>query len=304
MTDRLQLAVLGGGKMGEAFIAGLLSAAGADTPGAPGADTPGADTADTAGAGPATAIGTLEICVAEVDPARRDYLEEHLGVATTGELAEAVRGASAILIAVKPGDVPKCLQTCREAVDPAALVISIAAGVTLHSLEACLPGKQKVVRAMPNLGATVRAGVSAFVASASAGPHDVELAEAILGAVGPVVRLEDENLLDLVTAVSGSGPAYVFALAEAMQAAAVRGGLSGETAYLLVSQTILGAAHLLTEAGPNSPEGLTATEWREAVTSKGGTTAAALAVFNESGFSEVVERAIEAARTRSEELGS
>lgn len=263
--------------MGEAFIAGLLSSA---------------------------AASEAEIHVAEVDPARRDYLAGRFGVSITADPGAAAREVSAVLVAVKPQDVPGCLQACGEALDPAALVISIAAGVKLESLRTCLPEGQKVVRAMPNLGATVRAGVSAFVTSASLGQRDVELTEAILGAVGPVVRLSDESLLDLVTGVSGSGPAYVFALAEAMQAAAVAGGLPEETAYVLVAQTILGAARLFTENGPTSPGGLTATEWREAVTSKGGTTAAALAVFNESGFNEMIERAITAARRRSEELGS
>lgn len=277
--------------MGEAFIAGLLSGTPSAMP-------------ESERTGPRVAIGAPDIQVAEVDQARRNYLQEHLGVAATGDPAEAVRDASAILIAVKPGDVPGCLHACRGAINPAALVISIAAGVKLNSLEAYLPAGQKIVRAMPNLGATVRAGVSAFVASSSAGRNDVEMAEAILGAVGPVVRLTDEDLLDLVTAVSGSGPAYVFALAEAMQATAIAGGLSEETAYVLVSQTILGAARLLAESGPASPGGLTAAGWREAVTSKGGTTAAALAVFNESGFGDVVDQAIEAARARSKELGS
>lgn len=291
MTERLQLAILGGGKMGEAFISGLLSEAATDTPG-------------NAKPESTVAIGTPEIRVAEVDQARRNYLKGHLGVAATGNPAEAVRDASVILVAVKPGDVPACLHACREAMNPATLVISIAAGVRLKSLEAYLPPGQKIVRAMPNLGATIRAGVSAFVASPTTRRSDIELAEAILGAVGQVVRLADEDLLDLVTAVSGSGPAYVFALAESMQATAISRGLSEETAYVLVSQTILGAARLLTEKGPASPGGLDATEWREAVTSKGGTTAAALAVFRDFGFGEIVERAIEAARARSEELGS
>lgn len=284
MTDRLKLAVIGGGKMGEAFITGLLAAAAAGEA--------------------ASVTSTPAIRVAEVDPSRRNYLDEHLDVAVTADPSEAVRGASAVLVAVKPGDVPECLQTCREAIDPAALVISIAAGVTLETLQACLPEAQRVVRAMPNLGATVRAGVSAFVAASSLGRDDLGRVEAILGAVGPVVHLSDESLLDLVTAVSGSGPAYVFSLAEAMQAAAVEGGLSEETAYVLVSQTILGAARLLTESSPASPGGLTAAEWREAVTSKGGTTAAALAVFDDAGFRGIVERAIKAARERSAELGS
>lgn len=291
MTERLQLAILGGGKMGEAFISGLLSEAATDTAGN---DKPEST----------VAIDTPEIRVAEVDQARRSYLKGHLGVAATDNPAEAARDASVILVAVKPDDVPGCLHACREAMNPATLVISIAAGVRLKSLEAYLPPGQKIVRAMPNLGATIRAGVSAFVATPTTGRSDIELAEAILGAVGQVVRLADEDLLDLVTAVSGSGPAYVFALAESMQATAISRGLSEETAYVLVSQTILGAARLLTEKGPASPGGLDATEWREAVTSKGGTTAAALAVFRDFGFGEIVERAIEAARARSEELGS
>ncbi|RIK10489.1 MAG: pyrroline-5-carboxylate reductase [Acidobacteria bacterium] len=301
----MKLSVLGGGKMGEAFIAGLIAAAAAGELESARSAVAESDIASPARrAGGSVTVGKSDIRVAEVDPDRREYLETQFGIATTPRADEAASGASAILLAVKPGDVPECLETCRDALDPSTLVISIAAGIRLDTLEAHLPDRQKVVRAMPNLGATIRAGVSAYFASSSLSEHDLDVTEGILGAVGPAVRLAEERLLDLVTAVSGSGPAYVFALAEAMQAAATEGGLSEETAYLLVSQTILGAARLLAESGPGSPGGLTAAQWREAVTSKGGTTAAALAVFDEAGFEEIVVRAIESARARSAELGS
>lgn len=263
--------------MGEAFLAGLLDSEIADD---------------------------KSITVAEPDPARRAYLEDRYPAKIVEQAAEAVSGAEVVLVSVKPDDVGACLDAARAGLASGALVISIAAGVRLSSLSAHLPEGQDVVRAMPNLGATVGAGVSAFAAPDSLDSERMQLAGLVLGAVGPAIRLDTEEQLDLVTAVSGSGPAYVFALAEAMEEAAVRGGLAADDAELLVSQTILGAGRLLTERGPRSLGGLTATEWREAVTSKGGTTAAALAEFNRSDLDEIVSRAIEAARDRSSQLGS
>ncbi len=176
-----------------------------------------------------------------------------------------------------------------------ALVLSIAAGVTIEALEAAAPGRP-VVRAMPNTGALVGKGAAAIAAGTHATEGDLEVAERILGGVGIVVRVP-ESQLDAVTGLSGSGPAYVFLLAEALIEAGVLVGLSRDISDQLVRQTLLGAGTLLTE-GDELPEAL-----RAAVTSPGGTTAAGLQVLEAHGFRGALLEAVAAATRRSTELG-
>jgi pyrroline-5-carboxylate reductase len=264
----MQLAVLGGGNMGKALAAGLV--AGGHDPAA--------------------------LVVAEVDADRRHVLEQALtGVRVVPSPAWAVADAEAVVVAVKPADVADVLATALPALGPGTLVVSIAAGVTIDALEVAAPGRP-VVRAMPNTGALVGRGAAAIAGGSEAGEADLDAAERILGAVGTVVRVP-EPLLDAVTAVSGSGPAYVFLLAEAMIEAGVLTGLPRATADALVRQTLLGAAHLLAD-GTEGPEAL-----RAAVTSPGGTTAAALAALEAHGVRAAVLDAVQAATTRSRELG-
>ena len=175
------------------------------------------------------------------------------------------------------------------------MVLSLAAGVTTGTYESRL-GAVPVVRAMPNTPALVGEGVTGIAAGANARPEHLDLASQVLGAVGSV-RIMDENLLDAVTAVSGTGPAYVFLLAEALTEAAVREGLPRDIAENFVHQTIRGAGHLLTSTGK------TPAELRSQVTSPGGTTAAAMHVLEERGFRALVEDAVAAAAERSTELG-
>lgn len=262
--------------MGEAFICGLLES---------------------------DLLKEWELWAAEVDADRRDYLQKRYPVTIVSSAVDATIDASVILIAVKPEGVEPYLDAAAAHLNTDSLVISIAAGIPIRVLARNLPPAQPLVRAMPNLAATIGAGITAYVSRETLSPEQASTVEAILGAAGQVVCFEKEEDLDLVTAVSGSGPAYVFALAEAMELAATEFGMDRDVAYLLVSRTILGAARLLTEKGPGSPEGRTAAEWRAAVTSKGGTTEAALAQFNEAGLNELVKRAISAARIRSREIG-
>jgi pyrroline-5-carboxylate reductase len=175
------------------------------------------------------------------------------------------------------------------------MVLSIAAGVTLETLETAAPDRP-VVRAMPNTAALVRQGAAAIAAGKHATEADLDLAERVLGAVGVVVRVP-EPLLDAVTGLSGSGPAYVFLVAEAMVEAGVLVGLSRETAAELVHQTLVGAARLLAD-GTEGPEAL-----RAAVTSPGGTTAAGLQRLEAHGVRAAFLEAVEAATERSKELG-
>jgi pyrroline-5-carboxylate reductase len=263
-----RVALLGGGRMGEALVAGLLDA----------------------GWEPDS------LAVAELDPDRRRLLETTFaGVHVVPSPAWAVPDADVVVVAVKPHDVPSALESAEPALADGATILSIAAGVTLATLEAALP-RHPVVRAMPNTPALVRAGVSAIAPGALATEADLELAEHVLGAVGVVVRLPEQQL-DAVTGLSGSGPAYVFLLAEAMIEAGVLVGLPRDSARILVDQTLLGASRLLA-VGDDHPEQL-----RAAVTSPGGTTAAGLAELEAHGFRYAVLQAVRAATERSRELG-
>ncbi|HSO96210.1 MAG TPA: pyrroline-5-carboxylate reductase [Acidimicrobiia bacterium] len=263
----VQLAVLGGGRMGEALVSGLRDA--------------GWD------------LGS--VAIAEVDPERRRYLEERFpGARVVPTPAWAVADADVVVVAVKPADVPAALTASADVLNAEALVVSLAAGIPLAVLERHAPDRP-VVRAMPNTPALVGHGAAAIAPGRHATPGHLETAEGILGAVGTVVRLPEEHL-DAVTALSGSGPAYLFLVAEALVEAGVLAGLTRDVADDLVRQTFLGAAHLL--AGPDSPAAL-----REAVTSPGGTTAAALRVLEARGVRAAFLDAVAAAAARSRELG-
>lgn len=232
-----------------------------------------------------------ELAVVEPSPVARAALAEaHPGVVLS---ETGVRAASAVL-AVKPVDAEL---GCRVIADSgAARMLSIAAGVRISQLVAWVGTGIAVLRAMPNTPAVLGAGASALAGSTSAGDGDFEWAEGVLSSLGVVARL-DEQLLDAVTGLSGSGPAYVYLLAEALIAAGVNEGLELEVSRRLVVQTLLGSARLLAETG-ESPEAL-----RAAVSTKGGTTEAGIRVLAEGGFRSMIPEAVAAARVRSSELG-
>lgn len=237
-----------------------------------------------------------DVRVAESDADRRRTIESELaGVRIVPSAAWAVADAGVVVVAVKPADVGPLLDSCAEALAPEALVLSIAAGVPIAALEAHAPGRP-VVRAMPNTPALVRLGASAIAAGARATEAHLALAERLLGAVGTVVRVP-ESQLDAVTGLSGSGPAYVFLVAEALIEAGVLAGLARPTADALVRQTLLGSATLLAR-GDDGPEAL-----RAAVTSPGGTTAAGLRVLEERAVRAALLDAVAAATRRSHDLG-
>jgi pyrroline-5-carboxylate reductase len=264
----IPIAVLGGGRMGEALLAGLLDA---------GWEADG-------------------ISVAEVDGERRRLLEDRFpAVRVVPSPAWAVADARLVVVAVKPDDVVTALEQCATTLPESALVLSIAAGVTLETLETAAPDRP-VVRAMPNTAALVRRGAAAIAPGKLATDADLDLAERVLGAVGVVVRVP-EKLLDAVTGLSGSGPAYVFLVAEALVEGGVLAGLPRETAATLVHQTLLGAATLLAD-GSEGPEAL-----RAAVTSPGGTTAAGLRELEAHGVRSAFLDAVRAATERSRDLG-
>lgn len=235
----------------------------------------------------------VSLCVRRMD--RADELAHRTGSEVFLDPAEAIPGKDVVVVAVKPRDVVALLEKIAGVITEEQTMISLAAGVTTQTYENLL-GPVPVVRAMPNTPALVREGVTGIAPGNHAGTPHLELAREVLGAVG-AVRIMEETLLDAVTAVSGTGPAYVFLLAEALTEAAMREGLPRDVAENFVHQTIRGAGHLLTDTG-KSPARL-----RYEVTSPGGTTAAAMHVLEEKGFRAVVEDAVRAAAVRARELG-
>ena len=207
---------------------------------------------------------------------------------------------SVILVAVKPQAMDSVLPALAKLVGPATVVMSIAAGKSIASFERALPKGTAVVRAMPNTPAAIGRGISGAVANAETTAAQKQVCEDLLGAVGDVVWLEDEALIDAVTAVSGSGPAYVFLLTEALASAGKAAGLDAATAMQLARATVSGAGELLRQSA-SDPATL-----RQNVTSPGGTTAAALAILMRegNGLDELMTEAVLAAQKRGRELGS
>jgi pyrroline-5-carboxylate reductase len=235
------------------------------------------------------------IIAADPDRARLDALGSELGVRTAEDNAQALRSADVVVLATKPQVFPSVLPALGASLRPDALVVSIAAGISTKIIEGSLPAGARVVRTMPNTPALVGVGATAIAGGKHATDADLALVETLFQSVGLCVRVP-ESQIDAVTGLSGSGPAYVFAMIEALRDAGVREGLSEETSLQLAAQTVLGAARLLFEQN-EPPETL-----RERVTSPGGTTRAGLDALEASGFAEVLAGAVRAATRRSNEL--
>jgi len=261
-----KLVVFGGGNMGAALVGGLVGTGWSDA---------------------------AAISIVEPVAARRAQLTEI--VPGVDVVAEPPAAAEGVVIAVRPGDVPAA---CRAATAVGAeRVLSIAAGVSTATLELALGAPTPVVRAMPNTPALVGAAASAIAAGTHAGDADLAWAEGILTAVGTVVRVP-EHLLDAVTGLSGSGPAYLFLVAEALADAGVAAGLTRPTAEQLVAQLLVGSAKLLVESGDHPAK------LRGEVTSPGGTTAAGLRELERAGVRAAFLECVLAATRRSQELGA
>jgi len=265
-AGRAGLAIIGGGKIGEALLSGLVRRGGPDG-----------------------------ILVCERHPERAAELAERYGVPAVG-LEEAATRARVLLLAVKPQDIGSLLGRLGDVVDPGHLVVSVAAGVPTTTIEAALSDGVPVVRVMPNTPALVDEGMSVLSAGAHADEAHLDEAETLLAAVGRVRRVP-EGQQDAVTALSGSGPAYFFYLVEAMIDAGILLGLQRELAADLIVQTALGAAVMLRDSGEHP------VQLREAVTSPGGTTIAAIRELERHGVRAALIAAIEAAHARSVELG-
>jgi pyrroline-5-carboxylate reductase len=261
------IAILGAGKIGEALLAGLVASG--------------------------TPAGDVVVC--EKDLERAAFIAERYGVQRADVVVDAVREAEVVVLAVKPPDILTVAGLVGEALPPGGMVLSVAAGIPSASIESVLPAGTPVVRVMPNTPMLVREAMSALAAGSAAGPEHLDRAEALMGTVGRVVRVPEAQI-DLVTAVSGSGPAYVFLLVEAMIDAGVLLGLPRPLATELATQTALGAGRMLSETGEH-PALL-----REAVTSPGGTTAAALRELEDAGLRAAFYNALEACRDRARDL--
>lgn len=236
-------------------------------------------------------VEATDVAVVEVSSERRDALARQFpGVTVVDEVPDC----SAAVLAVKPAGVPAAAGAVAAA--GATRVLSIAAGVTTATIAATVGDGVAVVRAMPNTPALVGQGVSAVAGAPGASEDDLAWAERVLGAVGIVVRV-DEADLDAVTGLTGSGPAYVFLLAEALIDAGLDGGLAPQDVEAMVAQLLVGSSALLAERG--DPAGL-----REMVTSPNGTTAAGLRVLDERGLRAIITEAVRAATERSRELGT
>lgn len=244
--------------------------------------------------------GTLEpaeVLVNDKDFSRAESVAREMGVRTAVSNADAAAEARIVVLAVKPHDSPSVLDEIARDMVAGRTLLSIVAGLSIESIRRRVGTEASVVRAMPNMGARVGASVSGYSLDPGNGEFDASKAVRLLEAVGEAVEVE-ERWIDLVTAVSGSGPAYFFLMAEAMERASVEMGLDSEIARKLVTETLWGAASVLRETGRE------AAELRRAVSSPGGTTLAALEVFEEASFLETVCSAVSAAHKRAGELST
>ena len=270
MLSGKTIAILGTGNMGEALISGLISSG--------------------------TSLKEDITCT----DIREDHLKEiheKYGVKTISSNIDAVKTSEIVIYAVKPQIMAQALKETADILDMSKLIISIAAGVPLAAMESCLNKNLRLIRVMPNIAVYVKKGASAIAAGKHTLKGDIELAKSIFDSVGQSVFIEGDILMDAITGLSGSGPAYIFLIMEAMADAGVKMGLARKDALFLSSQTVLGAAKLLMET--NEHPGYL----KDLVTSPGGTTIAGLHALEKGGLRSTVIDAVEAATKRSKELG-
>jgi len=264
---RLKIGVLGCGNMGASIVRGLVE----------------------------DGFYPQNVLVYDVDPKKISAIKKEVSVRSAKSNRQVASICDVVLLAVKPQTLPSLLEEISLCTPKHALAISIAAGISVSTIQKGFKERIGVVRAMPNMPAQVGEGMTAYCAGQYTTASHEKIAEAILGAIGEVVPVR-ESLMDLVTAISGSGPAYFFLLAQSMIQAACELGMKADVAKKLVYQTMLGSAKTLAASGED-PEELIAR-----VASKKGTTEAALKVFKQKGFGKIVLDAVRAAHDRSEEL--
>lgn len=263
------IAMIGAGHMGSSLISGLIR----------------------------NGHSSQQLWAADTNTEKLEELKSHFNIQTTLNNIEAVNAADIVVFAIKPQMFAEVATDLAEVIQSRKpLILSIAAGIRESSIQEWLGGNISIVRAMPNMPAMIGCGATALYANPFVSEEQHSIAESILRAVGLTVWLSDENLIDAVTALSGSGPAYFFLIMEALQSAAEQLGLPADTARLLTMQTALGAARMAIESDK------TPAELRHSVTSPGGTTEKAISVLEENKIREVFHEALHAAAQRSKEL--
>jgi pyrroline-5-carboxylate reductase len=269
MLENIRFGFIGGGNMAEALLKGLLSG---------------------------LHVKAECILATDVVPSRCQYLETTYGVRTSGDNRYAVEQSEVILLAVKPQIIPAVLTDIAPVTTSQKLVISIAAGITLQTLQKALGADRRVVRVMPNTPALVLAGAAGISPGGAATAQDIALVERMFSAVGRAVVVSDE-MMDAVTGLSGSGPAFVFALIEALSDGGVLVGLTRQMATTLAAQTVLGAAKMVLETGKHPGE------LKDMVTSPAGTTIAGMHALESGGMRGVMMEVVRRATERSAALG-
>lgn len=269
MSDMGRLAIIGAGAMGSAFAGGVISSG---------------------------LLRAEDVVVSDVDEAHLAEAASALGVVTTTDNSAAVRDADVVIIAVKPAMVRDVLSEIASALNEGHLVISLAAGVKLEAMESVLPEGVPVIRTMPNTPCLIREGAIGFSRGKAARPEHAATAKRIFDAVGISFEVP-EKLLNAVTGLSGSGPAYIYVLIEALSDAGVRVGLPRDIATKLASQTVKGAARMVLDRGEHPAK------LKDQVTSPGGTTIAALDTLERAGFRSALIEAVKVATQKAEELG-
>jgi pyrroline-5-carboxylate reductase len=224
-------------------------------------------------------------------------VKKEYGVLTTTNNLEAVKKSDIVIYAVKPQIMAAVIKETVSKLDMSKLVISIAAGVPMAALESCLDKELRLIRVMPNIAAAVKEAATAVAAGKNASKEDIEMAMSIFDSIGKTVFIKENYLMDAITGLSGSGPAYIFLIVEAMADAGVKVGLSRQEAFFLSAQTVLGAAKMLMETKEHPGQ------LRDRVTSPGGTAIAGLATLEEGGLRTTLINAVEVATNRSRELG-
>jgi pyrroline-5-carboxylate reductase len=270
MLKNKKISIIGTGNMGEALLSGLISS---------------------------ESSYPKNIICTDIRENRLTSIQEKYGVATTADNIKAVETSEIIIYAVKPQIIASVLKETASCLDMSKLVISIAAGVPLAAIESCLNKKLRLIRVMPNIAACVKESASVVAAGGEATEEDIKLSLDIFNSMGKSIFLKENILMDAITGLSGSGPAYIFLIVDALADAGVKVGLSREDALFLSSQTVLGAAKLLLETKEH-PGRL-----KDMVTSPGGTAIAGIHTLEKGGLRTTLINAVEVATKRSKELG-
>lgn len=268
MLQGRKLGFIGSGAMAEALISGVLTAG---------------------------LIAPTQIIVSDISQKRLDYMQEKYGIATTLSIPEVVSKAQILFLTVKPQVIPSVLNVIGPLVPSSALVVSVAAGITIHALQNKMP-HIPIIRVMPNTPVAVGEGMSVIALGEYAGEQNGEIVYTIFASVGKAIIM-DESAMDAVTGLSGSGPGYAFVLIDALADAGVRVGLSRQNSILMAAQTLLGAAKMVLETGEHPAK------LRDMVTSPGGTTIAGIHVLEQQGVRAALIDSVLAATQRSQEMG-